>query len=400
METQQTYAGPSAAAVASPSSADPGAVHDEFSRQLIGIWQQVLGIDAIGPDQNYFDLGGDSSLAVQIFAQIENVFKIKLPLATLYEAPTVGELATILRGKVSADRWSPLVCIQPSGSRPPFFCIHPHGGNVLTYRELSRQLGSDQPFYGLQSRGLNGGEEPLTRIEDMAFLYVSEMRRAQPHGPYFLGGYCMGGAVAYEMAAQLQEAGEEVALLALFDAIEFSEFPRPSWFELGLYNTQRALFHIANLLKLSAVDRSKFVSEKMSGLRVRVSVWLAGVRGKFKKDFASSADLSEAQILSRIWKANLEANHKYVARPYAGTVIDIRPQTQYRIFNRPQVKWDRRARSQKIIVLPVNPPAMMSDPFVKHLAQALRQCLDETNTSSRATDGQVSNFHPLALDAR
>ena len=141
-------------------------------------------------DQNYFDLGGDSVLAVQLFAQIEKVFNVKLPLATLFEAPTIEELARILRSEVSTSGWSPLVAIQPSGSRPPFFCIHGAGGNVLIYRELSQNLGSDQPFYGLQSQGLDGSCPPLTRIEDMAALYVKAIRRQQPHGPYFVGGYC------------------------------------------------------------------------------------------------------------------------------------------------------------------------------------------------------------------
>ena len=185
METQETCQGTVVSGVRTDSGGGPGLIDDHISRQLVRIWQQILGIESISLDQNYFDLGGDSSLAVQMFSQIEDIFKIKLPLATLYEAPTVDELARILRGEVSSSRWSPLVEIQPKGSRPPFFCIHPHGGNVLVYRELSRQLGSDQPFFGLQSRGLDGRQEPLARIEDMADLYLAEIRRVQSHGPYF-----------------------------------------------------------------------------------------------------------------------------------------------------------------------------------------------------------------------
>ena len=104
--------------------------------------KKLLGVESIGLDQNYFDLGGDSVLAVHLFAQIEKVFDVKLPLATLFEAPTIQELAGILRSEASTSGWSPLVAIQPSGSRPPFFCIHGAGGNVLIYRELSQNLGS------------------------------------------------------------------------------------------------------------------------------------------------------------------------------------------------------------------------------------------------------------------
>src|SRR5437667_7616351 len=116
---------------------------DAIAEQIRSIWQQVLGLESIEPGSNYFDLGGDSSLAVQMFARIEEVFGTKLPLATLYDAPTVEELASILRGEGETSGWSPLVSIQPNGPRPPFFCFHGSGGNVLTYRDLSQLLGLD-----------------------------------------------------------------------------------------------------------------------------------------------------------------------------------------------------------------------------------------------------------------
>src|SRR6266481_7280399 len=111
-------------------------IEDETTKELGRIWRELLGISSVGLDDNYFDLGGDSPLAVQLFAQIEKVFKVKLPLATLFEAPTIEEFVAILRRKASAPSWSPLVAIQPAGSRPPFFCMHPHGGNVLIYCRL------------------------------------------------------------------------------------------------------------------------------------------------------------------------------------------------------------------------------------------------------------------------
>lgn len=382
METQQTCPEPTVG-LGMPGCSGQTVADDQISGQLAQIWQQILGVESITLDQNYFDLGGDSSLAVKMFAQIEDVFKIKLPLATLYEAPTVGELAGILRGDISTSQWSCLVKIQPNGTRPPFFCIHPHGGNVLVYRELSKQLGPDQPFFGLQSRGLDGSEEPLTRIEDMAKLYLTEIREAQPRGPYFLGGYCMGGAVAYEVACQLRAAGEEVGLLALFDVMEFSKFPRASFLQMSHYNCQRHLFHIANLLQLNSGNRSRFLSEKLRSLRVRIPVWLARVKGQLSGNTTQIGTASEAKVLDRIWKANSQAHLNYVAKPYPGTVIDIRPCRQYRMLDHEQFKWDHLAQGgQRTIVLPVNPPAMLSDSFVRHLARALRQCLDESIEAS------------------
>src|SRR5579872_2134235 len=170
---------------------------EETTTQLSRIWRELLGLDSINIDDNYFDLGGDSILAVQLFARIHKSFGIKLPVATLFEAPTVRELAQVLRLHSSPQCWSSLVAIQPEGNRPPFFCMHGAGGNVLIYRDLSKHLGADQPFYGLQARGLDGKSELLTTIEDMATAYVDEIVRFFPEGPYFVGGYCGGGTIAY-----------------------------------------------------------------------------------------------------------------------------------------------------------------------------------------------------------
>src|ERR1700685_3310763 len=119
---------------------------DNTEKQLAAIWAEVLSLESVEVDQNYFDLGGDSSTAVRMFAEIDKVFKVKLPLATLYETPTIEELARVLRGELASSGWSPLVSINPTGSRPPFFCFHGAGGNVLIYRDLARHLGPDQPF--------------------------------------------------------------------------------------------------------------------------------------------------------------------------------------------------------------------------------------------------------------
>jgi len=297
--TQQTPAAP-AYAEACVHTPVP-LIEDDISRQLRSIWQQTLGIESIGLDQNYFDLGGDSSLAVQMFARMEDVFKVKLPLATLYEAPTIQELAAVLRGKASESRWSPLVEIQSSGSRPAFFCMHGAGGNVLNYRELSKHLGPDQPFYGLQCLGLDGSCAPLTRIEDMAVLYVNEIRRVQPHGPYFLGGYCMGGTVAYEVAQQLEAAGEPVALLALFDTMNWHKIPLNIWTK-GSHAFQQWAFHAAGFLSLDSSGKAEFLREKFAALRSRIPVWYGRFLSKVGKQPSGIA--SEAILLANIWKIN------------------------------------------------------------------------------------------------
>ena len=159
---------------------------DAVKEELATIWCRILNIDSVGFEDDYFDLGGDSSLAVQMFAQIEKVFKVKLPLATLYDAPTIEQMARVLCSEESGSDWSPLVEIQTSGSRTPFFCFHGAGGNVLNYRKLSEYLGDDQPFYGLQSQGLDGTAPLLTSIEEMAALYVKEIGEFNLTAPIFL----------------------------------------------------------------------------------------------------------------------------------------------------------------------------------------------------------------------
>jgi thioesterase domain-containing protein len=364
---------------------------DATAKQLARIWQDLLGVESIGPGENYFDLGGDSSLAVHMFAQVEKQFHVKLPLATLYEAPTIAELACILHCEAPVAGWSPLVAIQPTGSRPAFFCFHGAGGNVLSYRQLSMHLGSDQPFYGLQCQGLDGACPPLVRIEDMAALYVKEIRRVQRRGPYFLGGYCMGGTLAFEAAQQLHAAGESIALLALFDTMDWSKISVTPW-SMSHYTWQRLVFHAANFLGLDSAGKSKFFREKIGVLRSRIPVWRGMLLAKLGT--GSDAAQSESRLLGRIWQTNDRAVWDYRPQPYPGKVTDFRPAKQYRIFNEPEAKWDSLAKEgQEVIVLPVYPAGMLLEPFVEHLADALRKSID-------AAIGRCETSSPREMVAR
>lgn len=347
---------------------------DDTPRRLARIWQELLGVKSIGLDQNYFDLGGDSPLAVQLFAQIDKEFNVRLPLATLFEAPTIEELARVLRREASSN-WSPVVAIQSTGSRPPFFCIHGAGGNVLIYRDLSHHLGPDQPLYGLQSPGLDGSRPPITRIEDMAALYVKEIQRVQPSGPYFLGGYCLGGTIALEMAQKLVARGEEVALLALFDTLNWYKVPVPSIWGKSYHEAERLVFHAANFLNLDSAGKAKFFWEKVKILRNRAPVWRGILLGKFAKN--SSSGKSRSRVLGQVWQANDRAGFHYDPQPYPGFITDFRPVKQYRTADRPELKWDHLAQGgQEVIVLPVYPAGMLVEPFVKHLAEGLRRSID------------------------
>jgi thioesterase domain-containing protein/acyl carrier protein len=348
---------------------------DAASQQLVRIWQNIFGLASVGVNDDFFDLGGESSLAVQMFAQIERTLKIKLPLATIYEAPTIQELARIVGGEVETQGWSPLVPIQPSGTRPPLFCFHGAGGNVLNYQKLSQHLGDDQPFYGLQSQGLDGTSSPLTTIEEMAALYVKHIRRVQAHGPYFLGGYCMGGTVAYEVAQQLHTSGETVALLALLDTMNWHKVPLTLWSKSS-YAWQQVLFHAANLITLDFDDQVKFFQEKLQVLWNRIPVWQGMLQAMFVR--GRSGSKSNSMLLGQIWQTNDRACWNYIPQPYAGALVDFRPAKQYRVFRKPDLKWDQLAKEgQRVMILPVYPAGMLVEPFVKQLADALKASMDD-----------------------
>jgi len=350
---------------------------DETERPLQKIWESVLGVAPIGLNQNYFELGGTSILAVRLFGQIGKEFQRKLPLAVLFEAPTIALLAKHLREPEDDHDWSPLVAIQPLGSRPPFFCIHGGGGNVLIYRELSEHLGTNQPFYGLQAQGLDGERPYLDTIEAMAELYVKEIRRVQAHGPYYLGGYCMGGTVAYEMAQLLKAQGEEVALLALFDTMNWSSIPADNTWRKLWQISQRLEYHVKNFLLLDAGEKKKFFAEKVKVLRSRTHVWRGILENKFSANTGETK--SESRVLGEMWQINDRACVVYQAKPYDGVVTDFRPMRQYAKYRPAENDWNRLALGGlEIITLPVYPAGMLLEPFVKHLAEALKATISRT----------------------
>ncbi len=185
---------------------------------LVKIWESLLGIKKVGIYDTFFELGGNSIQAVTMFTRIRKHFGKELPLATIFQAPDINKLASIISQKDKIINFSCLIPIQPLGTKPPLFCMHAGAGNVLFYKDLSKNLGMDQPLYGLMARGLLGKEHFHTSIKDMAAHYIKEIRTVQPHGPYFLAGYCLGGTIAFEMAQQLLKQGEKVEMLATFNS--------------------------------------------------------------------------------------------------------------------------------------------------------------------------------------
>jgi aspartate racemase len=194
---------------------------DDLEIQLTKIWENVLGKKPISVKDNFFDVGGHSLLAVRVLAQIEEAFGKNLPLATLFQSPTIEQLANILRQKGWSAPWQTLVAIQPRGSKPPLFFTHVLGEGLKFCRSFTSHLDPEQPIYGLAVGIMD--EVSLNKLEDVAAHYIKEMRIIQPEGPYLLAGIYCGGRIAYEMALQLHAQGQKVALLALLDTLKDSE---------------------------------------------------------------------------------------------------------------------------------------------------------------------------------
>lgn len=206
---------PDPACVASGESTEPepGTV----CATMTSLFREVLQRADVGPDHNFFHVGGHSLIAVKLFARIESTFKCRLPLATLMAAPTPRELAAIVESDEADDLRSPIVPIRTEGTRKPFFCVHGMNGDVLFLQRLLAVTSPDQPIYGLQARGMDGIDQPLTSVEDMAAVYERAIRDIQPEGPYVLGGYSLGGMIALEMAHRLAARGEQIERLILLD---------------------------------------------------------------------------------------------------------------------------------------------------------------------------------------
>jgi thioesterase domain-containing protein/acyl carrier protein len=295
------------------------APRSEVEEMLADIWREVLAVERVGVDDNFFELGGHSLMAVRLFATMEKNFGRRLPLATLFQAPTISQLAAILQKDV-APSWSSLVPIQPRGSGQPFFCVHAVGGNVLEYHDLARHLGTDQPFYGLQSRGLDGTQPPHTRITEMAAHYIKEIREFQPVGPYLIGGRSLGGIIAFEMACQLRTQGQEVGLLALLDSYPVGYNKRSP--DAGALRSKagrivrRMGSHLSNLRGLSLQKKLLYVMDKSryGALKLKSKLW--------RTIYRSYGNLGRAlpRTLRHVQEFNWLAAHTYVPQLYDGRV--------------------------------------------------------------------------------
>jgi len=287
----------------------------EMETTLSRIWAKILNVDTVHPEDSFFRMGGDSLKAVALFIEIEKSFGIKLPISALIKAPSVKDLVKVLCEEKADMHWSPLVPIQPLGSKLPFFCVHAHRGNVMNYYDLSKYLGTDQPFYGLQARGLDGSETEFRTFEEIAADYLADVRSVQPTGPYYIGGWCMGGCIALEMARILQAEGEKVSLLALIDS------PHPAWPEYLPYVTgghkaiykaiERVHFEVRSCLALNGKEKYFYIQRKVKALmflfRFMAEKIMNPVFRRIRR-ISQNAKLYKLQYLSKLCEKAFKSN--------------------------------------------------------------------------------------------
>ncbi|MHC5858902.1 non-ribosomal peptide synthetase [Nostoc sp.] len=357
--------------------------------QLTEIWENVLGIHPIGITDNFFDLGGHSLLAVRLFSEIEKIVGKNLALSILLQAPTIEQLANIVEREKSSNvgisvastsdvksetsiPWSSLVAIQPNGSRPPFFCVHGLGGEVLRFRELAVHLGSDQPFYGLQPQGLDGKQLPYTRIEDMAAHYIQQIQTIQPCEPYLLGGYSSGGIIAYEMARQLVMQGKRVALLVLFDTygsrnIESVPLQKPT------------SHHWKNLL----ATVSNYVIEQVKGNIERLKYQIKEIlwRIVFHVHLILGRPLPYSNRKYMVQEASIQALRKYVLQVYSGRATVFRTEDGLVVGQRQgdaKMGWGKLALGGvDIYDISGIHNSIFKEPYVRSVSETMKACINQ-----------------------
>ena len=332
------------------------APRDELELQLTKIWEKVLGIKNVGIKDNFFDLGGHSLLALRLLALMRKKFRNDLPLAILFQAPTVEQLAKIVSEGIRPTSWTSLVPMQTEGSNPPFFCIPEAGSTIYSLSNLVRHLGPKQPFYGLQPLGIDGENSPHTRIEDMASHYIQEIKCVQPQGPYLLGGRCFGSEVAFEIAQQLCAQGEEVALLAVL-----GDNCIPAWARKGIENSNSA-FSLAHSFRRTIY----YLLHSSLGDVFRTAVSEVNIRVN-----------PHLRDTKRVLNAQLWARANYVRKPYSGRVTLFEPRSSSRPKYLKLTLGGLAEGGVDVQIVPRVYDQLLDEPHVQVVAAKLMACINK-----------------------
>jgi acyl transferase domain-containing protein/thioesterase domain-containing protein len=352
---------------------------DDLETRIGAIWRELLGVERVEADDDFFALGGHSLLGVRLFSRIEKRLGHQLDLSTLFTARTVRALASHIRAGTTS-RWQALTPVQATGTRPAFYCVHGVGGEVLTFMELSRALGPDQPFYGFRALGHGGRERPLTSVSDQAAVYVRELLEADPDGPHFIGGYSHGARVVFEMACILEAQGRRPALVALIDSWASDQIPRgPAWPARFALNFPRWLWHD---LRLS--------TRRENADRLRRGIaWLGRLATPWRSRAVEVGDHMDVRALPdsvrAVYEANFKAFRDYHPGHYPGAVTVFRATAQPILSpHLPDHGWGQFAPQLRVVHVPGNHISIIAPPHVDELAAALLSEMDRAMVARTA----------------
>lgn len=363
-------------------SSDYVAPETPVELDLAAIWSDLLGVKKVGTGDDFFDLGGNSLIGVRLFASIRKKHGVSLPLATLFEAPTIAELSGLLAahgvsGAVQAEsgnegveasiaEWSPLV--QLTNGLPGLrgiYAVHGAQGNVMKFKSLADRLPETRPIYGFQAFGSDGVQSPLDSVYEMARRYVAVMRSVQPQGPYTLAGYSGGGIIAYEMAQQLKEIGETVDLLIMFDTVH------PHADEVQ----NRMIDRVRNLPRLHPDIALNTVRTTMRKVPV-----VKDLLPKHKSGLYQDADLVAASW--RVYDAFYVAANAYRPQPYDGQVVIVRAaRTNLRYLNLgPSLGWEKHLMTPfTSVTVDATHATIFDEPAIDDMAAQVRNLLAESS---------------------
>ncbi|MDF2368247.1 type I polyketide synthase [Sneathiella sp.] len=361
-------------------SGNAAAYANSVEETIAGFWSDLLGVDQAEPDADFFDLGGHSLAAVRLFAKIRKEYDTDLPLATLFQAPTLRLLSDVVIAKgnidvetatptdgadapAPSDGWSPLVRIKKGSPHvKPLYLVHGAGGNVLNFRSLSGYIDANIPFYALRALGSDGETEIHETIEEMASCYVTAVLKNQPEGPYNLAGYSGGGVIAFEMAQQLRAAGHEVGNLVFFDTLSPDIDPQPVSFIEKLWTARHWSLAFA--------------------LKWPLRKWQSRAAGREMEQIAELLEkgrkIPDELVGQRMTSAYLAAEHRYRPADYPDDVLLFKGSQASMDFLRagPKLGWEKFVSGNvEVMIFDCDHFNMMIDPTINEIGKILNELL-------------------------
>jgi amino acid adenylation domain-containing protein len=356
------------------------APRDSIEAKLARIWEHLLEVAPIDIRSNFFDSGGHSLLVVKMFAMINKEFQQKLPMTAIFASPTIEQLATIIRGHSvdgkevpnstidqAARTDSSIIPIKPFGTAAPLFIIHGVQGHVVGFYQLAMLIGTDHPVYGIQAQSILAGQPALLRLEDQAAYYLSEIRKIQPKGPYYLLGYCFGGTVAFEIAHQLNMLGEHVELLGLLDTAQRDCVVRTERNDqVGNRVRRRIRLILDNFASLPFREKAIYLPKRLLTRTLRYIYGTApsvGIR-------TVPSFMKNGEEICRMAVVN------YRSRPWPGPVTLFRASVQQNTQLPEDLGWSSFAQGGvEVCEVPGNHYEIFVDPNVRVLAERIRERL-------------------------